>query len=166
MVLKLRNKILLVIIAIFLIIQLPVFRPAKNFTDAEPVNDISKAYDVPMDIQMLLYDGCYSCHSNYTEKYFWYSNIQPVSWWMASHIRNAKKELNFSEFATYSPTRALKKFKEIEEEMQKKSMPLKSYTLTHKDARYSDQDYKDVMDWAVSMQKELTQKKETPLAPE
>lgn len=162
---KSRRKIIISVIVILLIIQLPVFRPQKNFTDAEPVNDIAKAYDVPMDIQMHLYDGCYSCHSNYTEKYFWYYNIQPVSWWMAMHIRNAKKELNFSEFATYSPERRLKKFKEIEEEMEKKSMPLKSYTLTHKEARFSDEDYHDVAEWAKNMQKELSQK-ETPPTPE
>lgn len=163
---KRRNKIFLSIAIVLLIIQLPFFRPAKNFTDAEPVNDIAKAYDVPMDIQMHIYDGCYSCHSNYTEKYFWYYNIQPVSWWMASHIRNAKRELNFSEFATYSPQRALKKFKEIEEVMEKKSMPLKSYTLTHKEARFTDQDFQDVAAWAKEMQQKLSVKKETPSAPE
>ncbi|MCE7955154.1 MAG: hypothetical protein BWX95_02427 [Bacteroidetes bacterium ADurb.Bin141] len=165
-VMKLRNKIFLLVVGVLLIIQLPVFRPAKNFTDAEPVNDIAKAYDVPMDIQMHIYDGCYSCHSNYTEKYFWYYNIQPVSWWMASHIRNAKRELNFSEFATYSPQSALKKFEEIEKVMVRKSMPLKSYTLTHKEARFTDEDFHDVAEWARGMQKELSQKKETPSAPE
>lgn len=148
---KLSTKIILAIAAIFLILQLPFFQPKKNFTEAEPVNDISTAYDVPMDIQMSLYAACYDCHSNYTKDYPWYSYIQPVSWWIDKHIVEAKKELNFSEFATYTPKRAAKKFKEIAKEMEEKTMPLPSYTLMHKHARLSDSDTKDVIAWAKKM---------------
>ena len=60
----------------------------------------------------------------------------------------------------------MKKFEEIEKVMVRKSMPLKSYTLTHKEARFTDEDFHDVAEWARGMQKELSQKKETPSAPE
>lgn len=145
-------KITLAIVAVLLIIQIPIFTPSKNISDAEPVNDIANAYDVPMDIQMHIYNSCSDCHTNYTKEYPWYYKIQPVSWWMALHIHNAKKELNFSEFATYTPQRALKKFKEIQQQMEQKHMPLKSYLWMHDEAKMTDQDYKDMTEWAKNMQ--------------
>lgn len=152
-------KILIACVAIILIIQIPVFNPKKNTSDADPVNDIANAYDVPMDILMTIYNSCYDCHSNYTKKYPWYYHIQPVSWWMALHIRNAKKELNFSEFAAYPPEKAEKKFHEIQEVMEKKIMPLKSYLIMHDEAKLSDEEYKAVADWAKKMQEEVFAKK-------
>lgn len=153
------GKILIGFIILILVIQIPAFNPKKNISDAEPVNDIANAYDVPMDILMHLYNSCYDCHSNYTKEYPWYYHIQPVSWWMSLHIRNAKKELNFSEFATYSPKKAEKKFHEIQEMMEKKAMPLKSYLLMHDDAKLSNSDYQDVAEWAKKMQNEMGRKK-------
>lgn len=146
------TRVILIIIAVLLIIQIPVFNPAKNISDAEPVNDIANAYEVPMDIQMHIYNSCSDCHSNYTKQYPWYYKIQPVSWWMNLHIDNAKKELNFSEFASYSPKRALKKFKEIQQQMEQKHMPLKSYLWMHDEAKMTDQDYMDMAKWAKDMQ--------------
>jgi len=145
-------KIALGVVAFFLIIQIPIFTPAKNESKEDPVNDIANAYDVPMDIQMHIYNSCSDCHSNYTKKYPWYFHIQQVSWWMALHIRNAKQELNFSEFASYSPQRAAKKFKEIQQQMEQKRMPLHSYLWMHDEAKMTDQDYKDMVEWSKNMQ--------------
>lgn len=147
-------KILIVIILLFGVIQF--FRPAKNFTKADAVNDIATKYDVPMNVLMNLYDGCYNCHSNYTT-YPWYYNVQPVGWWMAHHIKEARRHVNFSEFAAYSPRQAAKKFHEIYEVMDEKTMPLKSYLLQHKEARLTDEQYKNVADWAEKMHRQLLQ---------
>jgi hypothetical protein len=148
---KNRLKIPLAVLILFAVIQF--FRPGKNFTRAEAVNDIAKKYDVPMNVLMNLYDGCYNCHSNYTT-YPWYFNIQPVGWWMARHIKKAKRHLNFSEFATYTPEKAAKKFHEIYKVMDEKTMPLKSYLLQHKEARLTDEQYKRVADWAQKMHRQ------------
>ncbi|MCC6384024.1 MAG: heme-binding domain-containing protein [Bacteroidia bacterium] len=141
---------------ILLIIQIPVFNPKKNYADTEQTQEITKRFDVPMDIQMDLYTACYDCHSNYTESYPWYYSIQPVSWWIAHHINEGKKELNFSEFASYSSGRVIKKFKEINEVMTDKSMPLKSYLLMHKEAKLTDEQYRDIAEWAKGMHDQLT----------
>ena len=74
---------------------------------------------------------------------------------MNLHIRNAKEELNFSEFKTYSPEKAEKKFHEIQEMMEKKAMPLKSYLIMHDEAKLSIEDYQDVAEWAKKMQAEI-----------
>jgi hypothetical protein len=145
-------KITIIIIIIIGVMQF--FRPQKNFTTAEAPNDIAAKYDVPMGVLMNLYDGCYNCHSNYT-KYPWYYNIQPVGWWMAHHINDAKRHVNFSEFAIYTPQQAAKKFKEIKREMDEKGMPLKSYLLMHKEARLTSEQYKNVSDWAQKMETQV-----------
>ena len=153
---KTKSKIIIAVIIILAVIQLPFFTPEKNMTDAKPKHDIGMLdYVDPManmDIVMHLIDGCYDCHSNYTENYPWYYHIQPISWWMAMHIKNAKKDLNFSEFTEYTPTQQAKKFEEIEEVMNDHSMPLKPYLLFHKKARLTNQDYQKIAAWAKQMQ--------------
>lgn len=161
---KKMKKILFGIAAFFFIIQIPLFTPERNETDAEPESDIATAYDVPMDILMHLYNSCYDCHSNYTREYPWYYHIQPVSWWMNLHIQQAKKELNFSEFANYPPEKATKKFEEIQEMMEERKMPLKSYLIMHQDAKLSSEEYRDLTEWAIRMQEELRHKKDSAQA--
>lgn len=149
---KRKTRIWTGVLVILVVIQF--FPPKKNTTEKDPTDDIATKYDVPMNTLMNLYDGCYNCHSNYT-KYPWYDRIQPVGWWMAHHITDAKRHLNFSEFASYTPDQARKKFHEINKVMTKRSMPLKSYLLMHEEAHLTPEQYKNVADWALKMQQRL-----------
>ncbi len=151
---KTQYKIGIVLIALLLIIQLPWFNPVENYNKVNPENSLSGTYEVPMDIQMILYASCNDCHSNSTD-YPWYYHIQPVSWWMADHIEEAKKHLNFSEFAAYSPKEAAKKFHEIAEVMEEREMPLESYQWMHRKAQLTDEQYQRVTDWAKKMHQQL-----------
>lgn len=148
-----RGKVILIIVLVVLVV-IQFFRPEKNTSDADPVNGIATKYEVPMNVLMVLNDACYNCHSNYTT-YPWYYNIQPVGWWMDYHIDQAKRHVNFSEFATYSKEDAAHAFHEINEVMTEHVMPLKSYRLMHKNARLTDQQYKKVADWAAEMEDKL-----------
>ncbi len=148
-----RGKVILIIILLILIVM-QFFRPEKNTSNADPVNGIATKYEVPMNVLMVLNDACYNCHSNYTT-YPWYYNVQPVGWWMDYHIDQAKKHVNFSEFATYSKEDARHAFHEINEVMTEHLMPLKSYRLMHKNARLTDEQYKKVADWAAEMEAKL-----------
>tara|TARA_R110000851_G_scaffold165309_1_gene310248 strand:- start:339 stop:872 length:534 start_codon:yes stop_codon:yes gene_type:complete len=150
-------KIVLALVVVFLLLQIPIFNPKKNYVDADTEVDITDKYEVPMNIQMDLYVACYNCHSNYTEDYPWYYNIQPVSWWMNGHIRKAKQALNFSEFATYPPDTAAKKFENLHKVMKEQTMPLKSYLLLHDEAKLRDKQYQHLADWAQKMQQKVEQ---------
>ena len=154
-------KIVLALFIVFLILQLPVFNPEKNYVDADTHVDITDKYEVPMDIQMDLYVACYNCHSNYTEDYPWYYNIQPISWWMNSHIRNAKQALNFSEFASNPPDIAVKKFESLHTVMKEQSMPLKSYLLLHEEAKLTNEQYQRIADWAKETQQKVEKEIDT-----
>ena len=138
----------LFLLAALIVIQF--FRPEKNKQEGEAVNHISKAFAIPDDVTIILKKACYDCHSNNT-RYPWYANIQPVAWWLASHINDGKKELNLSEFANYNLRRQYRKMEEVIDEVKEGKMPLNSYTWTHKDAKLTTEEKAKITGWAQSV---------------
>lgn len=94
---KLLKRILLILAVIFFIIQF--IRPARNIVEVNPTNEVTAAFAVPDDVLDILKTSGYDCHSNNT-RYLWYVNIQPIGWFMDSHIKEGKSKMNFSEFVT------------------------------------------------------------------
>ncbi len=142
------KKVLVGLLMLFGIMQL--LQPTKNVSEGVSENDISKAYAMPVNVQDVLTKKCYDCHSNNTH-YPWYIHIQPIGWWMASHIKDAKDELNFSEFKTYDEKRASRKLLELAEEVTEGSMPLKSYVWLHADAKLADEEKRVITEWVRSL---------------
>lgn len=135
-----------ILLLIFAGIQL--FRPAKNLGNDQTA-DISRVIPTPDSIHALLQAACYDCHSNYTH-YPWYAEIQPVSWWLANHVNEGKRELNFHEYGKYTPKRQLHKLKEMKEQITEGEMPLSSYTLIHKEAIWTPAQQQAVITWIDS----------------
>jgi len=146
------RRILLILLIIFIIIQF--IRPARNISSTVSSNDIAKIYTVPDTVQTILKVSCYDCHSNNTN-YPWYSNVQPVGWWLQWHVNDGKKELNYSEFGTYEPRRQWRRLKQTAELTQKHEMPLDSYLWIHKEAKLSDGQIKILSDWAESLAEKI-----------
>jgi mono/diheme cytochrome c family protein len=147
---KILKRTFQVLLLVFIIIQF--FRPAKNTASGPEAfaKDIATAHTVPADVQLIFQKACYDCHSNNTE-YPWYSYIQPVAWWLGDHVKEGKKELNFSEFAGYSIRRKYKKLEEINKEVKEGEMPLESYTLIHTNAKLTDADRLAIATWATAL---------------
>lgn len=143
-----KKKIGLGLIAVLVVIQF--IRPTRNSSTGESPNEISKYYQVPADIHAVLKKSCYDCHSNNTV-YPWYTNIQPVGWWLQSHVNEGRGELNFEEFGTYEQKKAKHKFEEIEEVVQDEEMPLKSYTLIHRDTKLTPEQSASIAAWAGAL---------------
>lgn len=123
------------------------FMPStRNQSNEVLETDFSKTFSVPNNIQNLLRNSCYDCHSNNTN-YPWYNKIQPVSWFLEHHIKEGKKELNFSEFGEYSKRRQKSKIKSIKSQIEKNGMPLWSYTFIHRDAKLSENDKELIYNW-------------------
>lgn len=140
------------LLAILAIIQL--FRPARNAAGASPDGHISKAYAVPADVEVILQKACYDCHSNNTV-YPWYANIQPVAWWLAAHIKDGKRHLNFDEFLAYPVSRQYRKLEETAEMVNEGEMPLSSYTIVHTSAKLDAAERKMISDWCGNIRKEM-----------
>jgi hypothetical protein len=146
------KKITYSLLAVLLIIQL--IRPTPNTESEMSSNDIEKHYLVPENVKSILAKACRDCHSNNTI-YPWYASVQPVAWWLDSHIRDAKKHLNFSEFAAYPPERADHKLEELIESQTDHWMPLESYVRMHPEAKLTARESQTLIDWAQGIRKEL-----------
>jgi len=149
---KLCGKILIGVGIVLVGVQF--FRPARNLSDGPFANDLLAHHPAPEQVQALLKRHCYDCHSNNTT-YPWYANVQPVGWWMDWHVRDGKKHLNFSEFSTYPPKRAAHKMEETYEMVEKREMPLPSYTITHREAKLSDAEIRLLAGWARDLEKKI-----------
>lgn len=125
------------------------FRPERNLGN-DVSRDISTVYPVPADVQQILKTSCYDCHSNHTE-YPWYTNIQPVGWWLQHHINDGKHDLNFSEFASYRINKQYRRLEQTMELVQEGEMPLGSYTLIHRDAILDKAKQDILINWANSV---------------
>ncbi|MDQ2752503.1 MAG: heme-binding domain-containing protein [Bacteroidota bacterium] len=132
-------------------------QPARNKSVQVLPTDISKVYTIPNQVQSVLKNACYDCHSNNTN-YPWYSNIQPGGWWLASHIRRGKEELNFSEFGAYSSRKQRSKLNSITKTIEDGTMPFPSYTLIHKNARLTKDEKAIVINWANKTKDSLSLK--------
>jgi hypothetical protein len=133
-----------------LLLFIQFIRPHRNQMEGISENDISNVYDVPVKVQQVLTQKCYDCHSNNT-RYPWYTNIQPVGWWMASHVNEGKEHLNFSEFKTYNEKRAKHKLEELSEAVTDGWMPLESYLWIHQEAKVTAEETKAINDWIASL---------------
>ena len=103
------------------------------------------------EVQKIMKQVCFDCHSNVTN-YPWYNNITPVNYWIADHVKEGKKEVNFSKWSEYSLKRKEHKFEEIWEEVEEKHMPLNSYTWVHRDANLSEEQIETMVAWAKEKQ--------------
>ena len=107
-------------------------------------------YGIPEAVHNILVQKCYDCHSNNTT-YPWYSNIQPVGWWMYGHIDHAKEHLNFSEFKTYAEKKANHKLEELSEMVTEGEMPLASYLIAHREAKVTPEEVAMINNWIQSL---------------
>ena len=130
---------------VFIAIQF--IRPAHNISSQVLATDISKTVKISDSVQAVIKNTCYDCHSNNTN-YPWYSNIQPIGWFLANHISEGKRQLNFSEFGSYSQRRQSSKLDDIANELQNDGMPLASYKLIHKNARLTPDEKRLIINWA------------------
>ena len=124
--------------------------PAKNKTQGVNNNDISKIYAVPAGVETILKISCYDCHTN-NIVYPWYAQVQPAGWWLDEHIKDGKKNLNFSEFKTYTIRRRYRKLEEINELVKYGEMPLDEYLWIHKNAKLNEQQKLVLANWVTTI---------------
>lgn len=123
-------------------------RPVRN-SSTDQSKHISTLYPVPDSVESILRVACYDCHSNNT-RYPWYAEVQPIGRLLNEHIQDGKKELNFSEFASYRPRRQFRKLEQAADLIKENEMPLTSYTVIHKDAVLTEQQKALLYSWINS----------------
>ena len=142
-------KKLLIPIIILVIIQ---FIPISKNQGSDQSYSIEKGYLVPADVSQILKDACNDCHSNYTT-YPWYTNIQPVGFWLNHHVEEGKEHLDFSTFMKLSGKVQKHKLDEVVETVEEGEMPLSSYTYfgLHPKANLSEEQKATLITWAKDL---------------
>jgi hypothetical protein len=145
---KLLRRAFFFAVAVLIVIQF--FRPAKNRWNGPAGNEIQKQFLVPSEVQEVIRNACYDCHSNNTH-YPWYAEVMPVGWLLASDIQEGKSELNFDEFGSYRRMRQYRKFREIQEQIEEREMPLPAYVMMHSKADLSAETKTLLINWTIAM---------------
>lgn len=123
------------------------FQPNKNQGNLESIALFLEETQAPKEVQYILGNACFDCHSS-TTNYPWYNSITPINYWLNGHIKEGKKHFNVSKWASYSVKKKDHKLHELIEELEAESMPLASYTWTHKEAKLSEAQVQTLVNWA------------------
>ena len=142
-----KKKIVLAVLFLVIAIQ---FIPVKQNNGREQSAFIGNQFPVNAEVKSVLQKACMDCHSNVTE-YPWYANVQPFAWYLANHVNDGKRHLNFDAFLHYRPYKQFHKLEEIDEVLLEGEMPLWDYSLLHPKAKLSEDDKHLLIEWSKQM---------------
>jgi len=128
------------------LLAIQFIQPDTSNPPVDPAQDFQQAANPPAEVQSILKEACYDCHSNET-RYPWYSRVAPVSWWIADHVGEGREKLNFSTFGALSPKDRSEALDEAAEKVDQGEMPLASYTWLHPAARLTTAQRNLVSGW-------------------
>ncbi len=144
-----KNKIGLIVVLIFAVLQ--IFNSEKVPFQEPTGADIFAQEEAGEEVQLLVKQVCYNCHSNQV-KYPWYASISPLSWWIQDHIDHGREHLNFSEWGTYTAKKKAHKAEEAMEELEEEEMPLGSYITMHGEADLSSEERELLINWFATVE--------------
>jgi hypothetical protein len=112
---------------------------------------------VTPEVGAILARSCNDCHTQQT-RYPWYSKVAPFSWLLASHIKEGRDHLNFSDWAGYDAEEQDLFLQNICRITRHGSMPISSYLYIHRDAKLSQADVQTLCDWTNAERDKLNAK--------
>ena len=145
---------IIAIIALVGFVGIQFIPTERNQSYTVPETDFMLVHNVPETIQKKLQVSCYDCHSNNTQ-YPWYNKIQPAAWFLEDHIKEGKAELNFNEWDSLSSRRKASKLRSIIKQIENGEMPLDSYTFIHKDAKFSEAEAEELINFITQLKDSL-----------
>jgi len=138
---SIKKKILLSLLALFVVIQFKTIDRANPPVEAELI--------AGPEVREVLRRACFDCHSNETT-WPWYSYVAPVSWLVEHDVEEAREHMNFSDWESYSAEKQEHKREECWEEVAEGEMPLWFYVPLHWEASLSDDDLDVLKAWAMA----------------
>jgi len=100
-------------------------------------------------VRAILAQKCADCHSTETRTPL-YGRLAPVSWLLERDILEARKAMNLSEWDSYSADQQQTFKAKIVEQTRTRQMPLFQYRLVHWNARITDAEEQELIEWAKS----------------
>lgn len=130
------------------------FRPSR--TNPAELTDRAIQSHVPWqpEVSAVFERACRDCHSNRTV-WPWYSNVAPVSWFVAGHVNQARSHLNVSEWSGYDSLERAAFLNKMCDFVRTGRMPLASYTWIHRNAVLAEMDVDVLCSWTQQAVEEL-----------
>jgi len=148
-----KKKLKRILGAFLIVLALLQFtNPAR--TNPPVKNDFLAATAPPPEIEKIFRAACYDCHSHET-RWPWYGRVAPMAWQVVNDVNDGRGQLNLSDWPTNNPIRAAKKMENMSEQIGYGEMPMKKYTLIHRDARLTENQRKELEDWLDAKAAEL-----------
>lgn len=132
------------VVLLFLLL-LQLIRPDLN-ASFQANGDLLQFHPANTSTVHLLQTACYDCHSNFTQ-YPWYAQIAPFSWWIASHVTVGRAEINFSDWGEIKPEWRPIFAKKCVSYLEDQRMPLASYAWLHREARLSENQRQELIQY-------------------
>ena len=136
------TQVAVVLVVVFAVAQL--IRPSR----ANPPTDPSRTLAAHLGtggsgVAAILARSCGDCHSNATT---WpgYTRVAPLSWLMAYTVKEGRKQVNFSEWASYAPDNQHSLLAASCKAASSGKMPGGAWTTLHPEARRSSQDVETI----------------------
>ena len=108
--------------------------PAKNLSG------------VPADVNNLIRNSCYDCHSSQTNLR-WFDKVTPANFLVFSHIKEGRAALNFSNFDSLPKAKQNATLYYALNKVLSGEMPLPAYSLVHPETKLSSEEIQLLKDY-------------------
>lgn len=120
-----------------------------QFIDVDKTNpEVTADIQTPPEVKKILRSSCYDCHSNETRWPF-YSNIAPISWFIADDVNEGRQKLNFSNWEKLYSEKQDELKRKIWKEINEDDMPMSTYIYMHPDAKLGLPQKDIIKKWAT-----------------
>ena len=131
--------------AIFIILTLFAIQ-LISVDKTHPPIDESLTLKAPKEVMPILKQSCYDCHS-YETKWPYYSGIAPISFFVASHVRDGRKAMNFSIWNNIDEKIKIQRLKRAIVTVKNGRMALPSYVSAHEEAKLNKDEIAILTTW-------------------
>lgn len=138
-------KRILIVLAVVLV-GIQFVRPARTNPPEEFSKTIFADAAVWQDAPKTIERACMDCHSSRT-RWPWYSNVAPVSWFVAGHVSEGREQMNLSNWAEYKQSRKLDLLEDACKLVKRNAMPLPIYIPLHAEAKLTDAERQEICTW-------------------
>lgn len=140
------------IFAVLLILALQVYRPNYDLAPASPEQSFEAQLSPSPQIQHMLQQSCYSCHSTQAE-IPWYGNVWPTSQLMQNDVRRGRARLDFSNWTNLGPEMSRIRMLDACRMMREAKMPVWYYRAVHPGSAPKPDETAAFCSWAESLPK-------------
>ena len=149
---KVLKALFFLFVLLFLVAQ--IIRPSRANPPVDESQTIQARTQMTAEAAAILDRSCRDCHSNKTV-WPWYTNVAPISWFIANHVSEGRHSMNLSEWGRLDRDQQDRKLRQICDEIQDGVMPLSSYTPLHPGSKLTEQDKKTLCEWTDAERQRL-----------